>query len=158
MNESERDNAGVIAPPPLIYLGTLLLGLLLNRRRPIALPPPLRGLARPFGWALLGAGLAGDVWFVLTMRRARTAINPTRQVTTIVTSGPFRFSRNPSYLCFTMIYVGVSAVRDTLWPLFALPGVLAAMRRGVIEREEAYLERAFGAEYTQYKARVRRWL
>ena len=57
-----------------------------------------------------------------------------------------------------MIYVGVASVANTLWPLLFLPAVFGVLQRGVIAREERYLERTFGAEYRQYKARVRRWI
>jgi protein-S-isoprenylcysteine O-methyltransferase Ste14 len=56
------------------------------------------------------------------------------------------------------VYAGISALANSLWAVLLLPGVLAVMRRGVIEREERYLERKFGDEYVNYKARVRRWI
>jgi protein-S-isoprenylcysteine O-methyltransferase Ste14 len=62
------------------------------------------------------------------------------------------------YLGFTLIYLGVSVWINALWPIVLLPLVLLVMQRGVIHREEAYLERRFGAAYREYRARVRRWL
>ena len=156
MNESEHDNAGVIVPPPLIYLGPLLLGLLLHRARPIAFLP--RRIARVLGWPLLACGIGVNLWFVVTMRRAHTPLDPRQPVKQVITWGPFRFSRNPGYASLAMTYAGVASVVNTLWPLLFLPAVLGVIRRGVIEREERYLERTFGAEYGQYKARVRRWI
>ena len=156
MAEPSGDNAGVIAPPPLIYAGPLVLGLLLQRSRPVRVLP--RGMARLLGWPLLGAGVAVNAWLVVTLRRAGTPLDPRRPVRRVVTWGPFRYSRNPSYTSFALMYVGIAALRNALWPLLFLPAAIAAMRRGVIEREERYLERTFGVEYTDYKARVRRWL
>lgn len=156
MGSDEQDNAGVIAPPPLIYLGPLVLGLLLQRIHPIALLP--RRVARAFGWPLLLAGTALNAWFIVTMRRADTPFDPRQPVRRIVTWGPFRLSRNPSYTSFALIYAGIAGVVNTLWPMLWLPAVLVVMRRGVIEREERYLERTFGSEYAQYKASVRRWM
>ena len=156
MNDTERDNAGVIAPPPLIYLGPLLLGLLLHRARPIAFLP--RRIARVLGWPLLACGICVNLWFVVTMRRAHTPLNPRKPVRRVITWGPFRFSRNPGYTSLAMTYAGIASVVNTLWPLLLLPAVIGVIRRGVIEREERYLERAFGAEYRQYKASVRRWI
>lgn len=156
MNDGTQENAGVAAPPPLIFAGPLVLGLLLHRVRPLrALPPPL---ARLIGRPLLVVGIAANAWFIITMRRADTPIDPRQPVRRIVTTGPLRFSRNPSYTSMALIYSGIAAVSNTLWPFLLLPAVLAAMQRGVIEREERYLERTFGQEYTSYKARVRRWL
>lgn len=156
MSNGAQDNAGVVAPPPLIFAGPLALGLLLHRVRPLrALPPPLAHL---IGRPLLVAGIAVNAWFIVTMRRADTPIDPRQPVRRIVTAGPLRFSRNPSYTSMALIYSGIAARANTLWPFLLLPAVLAVMRRGVIEREERYLERTFGQEYASYKARVRRWL
>jgi protein-S-isoprenylcysteine O-methyltransferase Ste14 len=151
----ERDNAGVVAPPPLIYLGPLVLGLLLDRKFPVPFLP--RRIARILGWPLLGGGLFLMGWFFRTMRRAHTPINPREPVSRLVTEGPFRYSRNPGYLSMAMIYAGVASLANALWAILLLPATLLAIRRGVIEREERYLERKFGEEYLRYKVRVRRW-
>jgi protein-S-isoprenylcysteine O-methyltransferase Ste14 len=92
------------------------------------------------------------------MRRAGTNVDPYEPATAIVTGGPYRFTRNPIYVGFTLVYVGISAFTNALAPLMLLPAVFAVMRRGVIEREERYLERKFGGEYLEYKGRVRRWI
>lgn len=151
-----RDTAGVIAPPPLIYAGPLALGLLVQRIRPRPLLP--RALARPLGNALIGAGIAGAIWFFRTMQRAGTPVDPREPVAHLVTDGPFRFSRNPGYVSMVSIYLGVAARANARWPALLLPVAIATIRRGVIAREERYLERLFGEDYLRYKARVRRWL
>src|SRR5215208_5173090 len=74
MPSDEQDNAGVVAPPPLIYLVALVFGLLLNRRRPTAFLP--RTIARLLGWPLLGGGVLLAGWFEWAMRRADTPTNP----------------------------------------------------------------------------------
>jgi len=76
----------------------------------------------------------------------------------MVTEGPFHYSRNPAYLSMTMIYTGIASLANALWALLLLPVALLVMQRGVIEREERYLERKFGEEYLRYKAQVRRWV
>ena len=152
----ERDNAGAVAPPPLIYLGSLVLGLLLNRRLPTASLP--RTTARAFGWPLLVGGISLMGWFERTMRRAGTPTNPYKPVSGIVTEGPFRYTRNPAYLSMTMIYAGISGLANALWAVLLLPLTLLVVQRGVIEREEGYLERKFGEEYLRYKEQVRRWI
>ncbi len=68
------------------------------------------------------------------------------------------FFYNPIYLAFTLLTLGIAAVRNTRWPVLLLPGTLLVMQRGVIAREERYLERRFGVVYLAYKQRVRRWL
>ncbi len=152
----ERDNAGVIAPPPLIYLGPLVLGLLLKRRFPVPFLP--RGAARVLGWPLVVGGTSLMSWFFFTMRRADTPIDPREPVSNLATDGPFRYTRNPAYLSMAMIYAGISSLANALWSILLLPAVLLVIQRGVIEREERYLERKFGEEYLGYKGRVRRWI
>jgi protein-S-isoprenylcysteine O-methyltransferase Ste14 len=110
------------------------------------------------GASLVAGATAVEAWFVLTMRRAATPINPRKPVARLVTDGPFRFSRNPSYLALAAYYVGIAGLVNTRWPLLLLPAVLVVVQRGVIEREEQYLERRFGEEYRRYRACVRRWL
>lgn len=156
MNHDERDNAGVVAPPPLIYLGPLVLGLLLNRKFPIPFLP--RKMARTLGWTLLGGGVLLLGWFEWAIRHAGTPANPYKPVSHVVTEGPFRYTRNPGYLSMAMIYTGVAGLANALWAILLLPVALSVIRRGVIEREERYLEGKFGEEYLHYKARVRRWI
>lgn len=149
------DSPRVIAPPPLIYAGGLLAGWALQRLRPWPLLPS--SWARPIGLTLLVAGLVGLAG-LLAFLRVHTSPNPYRPAAHLVMSGPYRFTRNPMYLGFTLWYLGASAWMNSLWPLLLLPVVLIVMQRGVIAREEAYLERRFGGEYAAYRARVRRWL
>lgn len=152
----DGDNPGVVAPPPLIYGGALAAGLLANRWRPVPFLP--RAVARPLGWMLLTGGLLLGRYGVQALRGAGTNVDPYKPVNAFVVNGPYRFTRNPLYLGLTMVYAGVSALANALWAVALLPGVLAVIRRGVIEREERYLERKFGDEYLRYKARVRRWV
>ena len=155
MQTTERDNAGVIAPPPLIFAGGLGLGLLIQRILPLRFAKR-RG---PFmGIFLAVSGLTLGFTAFRTMRRAQTSPNPQEPVTAIVSTGPFQLSRNPIYLSMTLLYSGIAILSDALWPLLLLPIVLRLINRGVIDQEEAYLERKFGAEYTTYKQRVHRWL
>jgi protein-S-isoprenylcysteine O-methyltransferase Ste14 len=150
------DNPGVLAPPPLIYAGALAAGLLANRRYHMPILP--RRIARTLGWPLVACGLAVGFLGSREMRRAETTLDPRKPATTIVTGGPFRYTRNPLYLSMTLIYGGIAAVANALLPVLLLPIVLRLMRRGVIEREERYLERKFGDEYIEYKVRTPRWI
>ena len=92
------------------------------------------------------------------MHRANTTVRPDRPATTLVTDGPFRYSRNPLYLALTFMYAGIGIIANSLWALLLLAPVVLFMSLFVIRREEAHLQRAFGAEYESYRARVRRWL
>jgi protein-S-isoprenylcysteine O-methyltransferase Ste14 len=159
MSEDKRDHAdnpGVIAPPPLIYAGALSAGLLANRRYRIPFLP--RRLARTLGLSMVVGGLAVGFLGSREMRRAETNLDPYKPTTAVATGGPFRFTRNPLYLSMVLIYLGISALVNGLAPILLLPLVQRLMRRGVIEREERYLERKFGDEYIEYKVGTPRWL
>ena len=156
MPNDEQDKSGAVAPPPLIYLGTLVFGLLINRRFPTAFLP--RTIARRLGWPLLSAGVLLLGWFEWTIRHAGTTDSPYEPVSHIVTEGPFHYTRNPAYLSMTMIYTAIATLANAFWAIVLLPVALLVTQRGVIEREERYLERKFGEEYLNYKARVRRWI
>ena len=151
----DQDNPGINVPPPLIYVVPLVLGLMLDRRRHVPFLP--RGVARGFGWSLLGGGVALNGWFLRTIRKAEVPIRTDKPVPRLTTEGPFRYTRNPSYLALAMIYAGITSLRNSLWAILLLPLVVMVMQREVIRREERYLERTFGEEYLTYKENVHRW-
>jgi protein-S-isoprenylcysteine O-methyltransferase Ste14 len=151
-----QGNPGIRVPPPLIYLLPLLLGLLLDKKAHVPFLP--RTAARGLGWSLLGSGGLLSRWFFITMRNADAPVRTDRPVPRLTTEGPFRYTRNPGYLCLAMIYAGIAVLRNSLWAILLLPLVLLVIQREVIGREERYLERTFGEEYLNYKRRVRRWV
>ncbi|HEX5848891.1 MAG TPA: isoprenylcysteine carboxylmethyltransferase family protein [Rubrobacter sp.] len=153
---NDADNPGVVAPPPFIYAGALVLGLIANRRLRVGFLP--RRLRRTLGPSLIFCGFLVGLSGFREVRRAGSSVDPYKPVTAIATGGPYRFTRNPMYLGFTLMYLGISALANAFLPVLLLPGILQLMRRGVIEREERYLERKFGEEYRQYKESVRRWI
>lgn len=107
---------------------------------------------------MLGLGVAVALAAVRALRAARTTLQPWESTTTLVTSGPFRFSRNPIYVSYTLVYLGVTFSVNSVWPLVLLPLVIGLMVRMVIGREERYLEARFGDAYRDFRGRVRRWL
>ena len=159
MSDSDRngrDNPGVIAPPPLIYAAGLAAGLLANRLDPTPLLPG--ALSKVLGWPLVAGGLSLGPWGFRELRRAGTNVDPYHPTTAIVEGGPYRFTRNPLYVGMALVYAGVSARANALPAALLLPVVLHLVDRGVIKREERYLEGKFGEEYRRYKGRVRRWI
>lgn len=148
-------SAGVVAPPPLIFLVGLALGFGLEALAPGAdVPAAVRYLLGPL---LLLAGGALNASFLASFHRAGTRIEPWEPTTAIVTTGAYRFTRNPGYLGMALIFAGIALLAGALWPLATLVPTIAVIDRGVIVREERYLNRQFGAEYAAYRARVRRW-
>jgi len=150
------DTAGVIAPPPVIYLTSLVIGLVFRALVPTPFLP--RGLAFMLGAILIAIAVWLSVWGVRVMHRADTSEKTSLPTTALVTTGPFRYSRNPLYVSLTLGYLGIAVAAQSLWALALLIVVLAVMLRGVIGREERYLERRFGEDYLRYKGRVRRWI
>jgi protein-S-isoprenylcysteine O-methyltransferase Ste14 len=150
---------GVHYPPPLLYIIGLGLGWLLHRIYPLPLFPGERSAGMLLaGWLLSGLGLVILGAALLTFFRHRTGIYPNQPATTVVHSGPYRFSRNPMYVALTLLYVGIALLTNLLWPLLLLPLVILVVQKGVIQREERYLKEAFGASYEQYCHQVRRWI
>lgn len=155
--QNNTDKPGVIAPPPLIYAVPLLTGLLLHALFPKKLLR-FNGVARVLGIILVGGGAGIASTGFREMQRTGTNVNPEQPATTIVTSGPFHYTRNPLYLSMTLLYAGISLLFNSAWPPMLLPLVLTIMNKDVIEREEHYLEHKFGQQYLNYKATVKRWL
>lgn len=156
MSEPGR-TAGVIAPPPLLFAGALLAGVLADRAMGVRAFTP-RVVGRPLGLAMAAAGLGLGIWAAVTMKRSGTAVVPHRPSTTVVRSGPFAWTRNPIYLGMTSAYIGLVLALGSLGGLLLTAPLLALVQRGVIEREEAYLQRLFGAAYRSYRNAVPRWL
>ncbi len=157
MAASKRDNPGVLVFPPGLVAGTLGAGLLLHALRPWSLP--ITETTRILlSVALLTVAAALGLWGQSAMRGAGTNIDPSKPATTIVTSGPFRFTRNPLYLFLLGLYLGITVAAATFWPLLFLVPMFLVLHFGVVRREERYLEAEFGEPYRAYTARVRRWL
>ena len=151
-----NDNPGVIAPPPIIFLCFLLLGYVLNRFYPI--PMLTRELSTIisaifFAYAALTGGLAFH-----HMIKAGTNIDVRKPAKAIVTSSVYSYTRNPMYLSLAILLLAFSLLFNALWIAIMIPFFVIVIQKGVIEREEKYLERKFGDEYLHYKKRVRRWI
>lgn len=168
------DTAGVIAPPPLIYIGFVLLGWAILQ---ISATPAVASAIGPdaAGWLGLGFGLETQARRLVALplilggllldgaaagyfRRIGTAVEPWKPSTALATGGLYRLSRNPIYLGFAITYVGLAVAMDSVLVLLLLIPCLWVVDRFVIRREERYLSARFGPEYEAYRARVRRWL
>ncbi len=154
-----KDNPGVIAPPPLIFLSGLFLGGLIHWFNPFyVLPLEYLIFTRIAGIILIMLGLGIILNAKVKMKKAETNIEPWKPTNSIITDGIYSFSRNPVYLAMLVAYFGFMLIFNSLWFLPTLILVLFTMHFGVILREEKYLETKFGEEYTNYKNSVRRWI
>jgi protein-S-isoprenylcysteine O-methyltransferase Ste14 len=153
------DHAEVAIKPPLLFLGALGLGALLSLVIPLGprLASP-NGLALTVGLIFVAIGFALAAFSVRNFRLAGTSVVPGEPSTALVVTGPYHVTRNPIYIGQVLIYFGLAIILTSLWVLVLLIPVLIVLQRGVVEREEDYLERQFGDAYRKYKARVPRWL
>lgn len=146
-------------PPPLLFVGGFALGWYLDRTWPVdLLPPDLRTIGVLGGWTLILAGLVIMVGGLITFAFARTAVMPTLPARRLMTTGLYRYSRNPMYVGLTIAYAGGILLTNIAWSALILVGVLVAFDRLIVPRKERYLRAEFGDLYEQYCQQVRRWL
>jgi len=158
MNES-RDTAGVIAPPPLIALGVVVIGLALDWLLPNGLLKALLPFAArvPIGATLMAAGGLLGLAAVREFWAAHTHVEPWKPTSALVASGIFHMLRNPMYVGLGLLAAGVAFALASDWTIVMLvPGALL-IHFGVVRREERYLEAKFGDAYRQYKTAVPRY-
>ena len=153
---SEKDNPGIIVPPPFIFLSFLTLGYILNNFYPIPV------LERPLSIIISGiffvyAGLTAGLAFYY-MIKSGTNIDVRKPVKALVKTSVYSYTRNPMYLSLAILLLAFSLLLNTLWIAILIPVFVIVMQKVVIEKEEKYLENKFGNEYLEYKKRVRRWI
>src|SRR5262245_21905881 len=155
VNERDSANLGLIRPP-LVYLRAIVVGLAIHAVWPVRLVPPAFGTA--VGLVLTLGAIALFVSAVRTFRAAGTPVPGNEPTTTIVRTGPYRFSRNPIYLAFSLLQLGLAFWVNSVGVLLMLIPAHVLMSLVVIPREERYLEAKFPSDYLAYKSSVRRWL
>lgn len=142
--------------PPVWFVLSLIAMAALHWMAPVA-----RIIPAPWNWLglvpLLG-GVALTISGAGLFKRAGTGIKPFSEVTTLVTAGPYRFTRNPMYLGLVAALIGVATLLGTLTPWLVVPPFAWWINRRFIAQEEVMLEARFGAEYVRFKERVRRWI
>jgi protein-S-isoprenylcysteine O-methyltransferase Ste14 len=156
MNDT-ADTANVIIRPPIAWALALLVGLALQW----IVAMPFMPASVPAGWIggmVLVTALALFAWAIVTITRAGSNVPTNMPTTSIVATGPYRFTRNPIYLGMFLGLVALAIALDNLWLLGTLVLFALVIRYGVVAREEAYLERKFGDAYRHYRTCVRRWL
>jgi protein-S-isoprenylcysteine O-methyltransferase Ste14 len=150
------DHAQVMVPPPLIFLGFLIGALLINRFFPFPTPGTIIFLL------ISGLSLFAGVFLIISaftmMRNAHTTPDPDQPTASLVVTGPYRFTRNPIYIGFFLIYIGFSFLAGTFWGILLSPFLLWTVTHAIIHAEEIYLENKFKDEYAGYASRVRRWI
>lgn len=144
-------------PPPLVFFGLILTGLLIDKYLP--LPSILYGdVFEWIGFAIIAAGTALIIISLGLFTIEGENPEPWTMSTTIIARGPYRHTRNPMYLGMAMIMLGIAFWRDSAGILFLLPIAILIIDRLVILPEEDYLTKRFGKTYSDYTKSVRRWL
>jgi protein-S-isoprenylcysteine O-methyltransferase Ste14 len=150
------DHPGVRVPPPILLIVVVLVGYSLQQAWALELPN-WSGWSGA-GWGLIGVGLAILITGWVQFYRAKTNILHHKPSSNVIQSGLYRFSRNPIYVSGLLLQLGIALLSNNLWIVLLVPVSKLALDRYVIAREEAYLERAFGEVYVDYKRTIRRWL
>jgi protein-S-isoprenylcysteine O-methyltransferase Ste14 len=157
---STPDNAPNTVPwPPILFVTAALIGVCLHWLIPLGWATgATRFVLLMIGVLLVASAVALEIAAAMAFRKARTSIMPHRAATTLVTSGPFRFTRNPIYLGNTMLVAGAGLVFGVGWlPVAAIAAAVAVHFLAVL-REERHLANIFGDEWQQYAQRVPRWV
>ena len=152
-------NPAMRFPVPWVFILVYLAGVAVQHFVPISIhSPDVSRIMHTGGFVLIGIGIFVAFSALGIFKRVSTTTVPFERPSTLVTSGPYRFTRNPMYVALTLVYLGVAGTRLEIWPLIGLPLVLVYVNFLVIPFEERRLHDVFGDAYQAYGARVRRWL
>src|ERR1700674_5684205 len=157
MNAEAAAGPGVRVPPPVFYLAALAIGIGLEY---LLWPIPLFGAPSKYVIAsiLILASVLIMPPVLMRYRRAATSFDVRKAASSLITDGPYRFSRNPTYVSLTLLYLGIGILINSGWVLILVIPVVLVMDMWVIRREEHHLDAKFGEHYLHYKGAVRRWL
>ena len=143
--------------PPAIY-PALAIGLGYFLQRFVPLPQPAHDSFHFSGFVFFGAGVLLLGWSLRSLQKFKTTALPHRAASHLVSSGPYRFSRNPIYLAFLLLVMASALTTGNLWILISVPAVMVLLSIYVIHPEEVHLRLAFGEKFAAYSFKVRRWL
>jgi len=152
----EQDSAHVRIPPPLILLSCVLLGAGLHWIFPVYFAR--ESIRWPAAGILILTGVSVILYCAWNFRKRGTNIEPWKKTSHLITSGIYRLSRNPIYVSFVIVGLGVAFAVNSVWIALMMMPLMMIINRIVIAKEERYLEERFGAEYLTYKEKVRRWI
>ena len=156
MSKRKKNSLGAIAPPPLIALAVIALGVTLGELWPAEIIPT------PWQYIVGGAIIAASMLLITNafqhFGQANTPVPTYRTPPTLVTSGVYAITRNPIYLSMMLLIMGLGVTLDNIWLLLLAAVFQQIIRWGVIAREEKYLETQFGEQYRSFKEQTRRWI
>jgi len=156
MTEQIKDHAGVRVHPPVLMAIHLAVAILLGWLVPLSLPVP--AFVYVAGMIVVILGLGAAFGGLRQLIQAHTSPDPHAPTTSVVTTGIYRFTRNPIYVGYLCVLIGIPLIFGNYWGLVLSPLQVILFNRLIIQHEEAYLSGKFGTEYVDYAQKVRRWL
>lgn len=156
--QNKNDNPGIKIPPPLLYLAIFLLAILIQKLLPLNKVFFYTATSKIIGIVFIIIGLFFNFPALLQFIKTRNTVVTVKPANSLQTKSIYSVSRNPMYISLLLIYTGLSFLIGNWWNLVLLPFLFLLVQEYVIKREEKYLDRRFGQEYTDYKLKVRRWL
>ena len=154
--EQDHPNISPMVHPPVVALMFIVIAYFLGRFAPLTFSAPV--ILRYVGLAMTFVGFLLGIGAFIEFRKARTTLDPHGSARQLVTSGIYRFTRNPIYLGFLLMVIGIPLNSGLYWGIVLAPFYVFLMHRLIIRHEEVYLEKKFGKAYTGYTSRVRRWI
>ena len=158
MDDNEKDGTTVRIPPPLVFLGGVIIGVVVHA---FVLPAPIwlsSGLRIAVAVGVAGVGLAVMGGAIGLFRRTGQDPKPWKSTPEIISTGVYRITRNPMYVGMALLQIAIGVGLENWWIIVLVPAALAIVHATAVRHEEAYLERKFGDEFTRYQATVRRWI
>jgi protein-S-isoprenylcysteine O-methyltransferase Ste14 len=156
--ETNKDNPGVYIPPPLFYAITFLAAVLMQKLVPLEKVFFHTTTAKIIGAIFIVAGLLFNFPALYRFLKTKNTVVTIKPATSLQTTGIYAVTRNPMYISLLLVYCGLTFLVGNWWNLILFPFLFLVVQEYIIKREEQYLQRRFGQEYLDYKAKVRRWL
>ena len=154
----KNDHPAVYIPPPLIYVAFFFFSLLLQKLYPLDGKWLKLTAATITGWILIALCFLLCAPALWRFKVSKNTLMPIKPANSLQTTSIYSFSRNPMYLSLLLLYCGIAILKGNCWTLVLIPLLVMVIQIYVIRKEENYLQKAFGDEYTTYKKKVRRWM
>ncbi len=154
--EKDKKGASVKFPPPIVFILFMLIAYVIHYM--VTIEVGNMSLILYLGSFFVMLGFAVLLVASISFKRHQTSIKPWKPTTQIISSGLFSYSRNPIYLSFCIVTIGVGLILNSLWVTLSFIPSIIVIFYNVIQKEEKYLENKFGQDYLLYKEKVRRWL
>lgn len=151
-----QNRAIIKIPAPTLTIIHVIMAILLGWLSPLPIPAPK--FVQWIGLGLAALGFILGILAVIQFRRVHAGLDPRKPTKVLVTSGIYRFTRNPIYLGFVLILIGFPLTMGNYWGAILVLPLVTFMNNLIIKHEEAYLEKEFKDQFVDYCSHVKRWL